>query len=181
MLKPKSRRANQNQQIEEITRKRKLFSLIGFIALLVILTFINNWLNYINFSSVKQVQYKGLTFKLTTDKDTYYQGEKVIITLVISNNSDRVVNLDFLTAELAYFTVYSYFDLGITGMYYKVWTTKPVIPSVPKVYKLVLRPKEVVKMVKTWDQTDMNGNPVKTGRYKFVAELNTVEKIYLRK
>lgn len=183
MLKPKIK--HKIAEIEESQRKNYLKSSVFFTLLFLITyivgSFINNYYNKMVFSSRNETEYKNIIFKLETDKDSYAQGEKITIKLILINKSNKKMEIDFLTPELAYFSVYSYINLGLTKFYYKVWTTEPPFPEVPKVYKLALAPGEKLTIIKVWDQTDQKGNPVKIGKYKFVARLNTLDKVGLVK
>lgn len=183
MLRPRIK--HKVSEIEEKSNISSKKSLVFFLLLILILfiggSVLNNYLNKSFFNSSDEVNYKGLNFKLLTDKDSYTQGERITIKLVISNKTKNRVDIDFLTPELAYFTVYTYVNLGLTRFYYRVWTTKPDIPPPVNVYRLSLKPGESLSIVKVWDQVDMNGNPVKTGKYKFVVELNVLEKVSLNK
>ncbi len=181
MLKPRIKHKVEELQEKQNPNKSIIFFIL-FIAIIYIGgSIINNYINNNLFAPRKQVDYKGIVFKLETDKDYYTIGEKVIIKLTLINESNQVVDIDFLSSDLAYFTVYSYVNLGLTKFYYKVWTTKPDIPIIPKVYRLSIKPKEKLTVVKVWDQVDKEGNPVKTGNYRFVAELNISERISLTK
>lgn len=183
MLKPriKHKVSEIEEKREYKSRKNTVFLLVFISGLFLLGIFINNYINQTIFYENSRIEYKGLVFKLQTDKNNYLQGEKVIIKVIIYNPTNRVINIDFLTSEMVYYTVYSYVDLGITKFYYKVWTNKPVVPPVPKTYRLSIGPKQTINLVKVWDQVDMNGNPVKTGRYKFRVELNTPYKLSLLK
>ncbi|MCS7244107.1 MAG: hypothetical protein RMJ36_05190 [Candidatus Calescibacterium sp.] len=183
MLKPKIKHkvSELEQNRKDYSKKTLSFFLIFLILILIGGSFINNYLNKTLFEQNIETKYKGLIFRLETDKDSYSQGEKVTIKVVIHNSTKNRVDIDFLTSEMVYFTVYSYLDLGFTRYYYKVWTTKPSIPLVPRTHRLSLKPGETTSIIKVWDQVDMNGNPIRTGKYKFVAELNTIDKINLSK
>lgn len=183
MLKPRIK--HKVTEIEESQKrgpqKSIIFFLIFFLVTYIAGSLVNNYFNQKLFSTNDEVKYKNVIFKLETDKNSYAQGEKVIIKLVLINNTENRIELHFLTSELAYFTVYTYVNLGLTKFYYKVWTTEPSIPEIPKVYTLKLAPKEKLSIVKVWDQVDQKGNPVNIGKYKFIARLNTVDKIGLVK
>lgn len=183
MLKPRIK--HKITEIEESKNKGPQKSLIFFILFFLIIyvvgSMVNNYFNQKLFVTNNEIKYKNVIFKLETDKDSYFQGEKVIIKLIVINNTGKQIELDFLNSELAYFTVYTYVNLGLTKFYYKVWTTEPSIPEVPKVYKLKLAPGEKLSIVKVWDQVDQKGNPVNTGKYKFMAKLNTIDRVGLVK
>lgn len=183
MLKPRIKhKITDIQNQEEKYKKKTFFFIILFLFIIFSgIIFLNNYINRMVFSPKLETNYKGLTFKITTDKQTYYQGENITIKLIIINNTKKKVEMDFLTSELAYFTVYSYLDLGLTRFYYKVWTTKPSTPPIPNVYTISLKPGESLTIIKIWNQVDMKGELVKTGRYKFVVELNTLDKVDLVK
>jgi len=186
MLRPKIK--HKVKELEEIQEenKRRVKRTIGFSILFLIIillggSFINNYINTnISFKTQSEVDYKGLNFKLDTNKSYYRPGEKIIIYLTVSNKTKNTVKIDFFNSELAFFSVYSYVDLKITKFYYRVWTTKPRFIKKEK-YTIVLKPGEKLVISKVWDQVDNNGNPVKAGVYKFVAELNIADKVILRK
>jgi hypothetical protein len=185
MLRPKIK--HKVKEFEEIQQEKtnRTKRTIGFLLLFLVIvflggSFLNNYISTrITFKTQSSVEYKGLTFKLDTNKTYYSPGEKIIIYFYIINNTNKKVRLDFLNSNLVYFTVYSYIDLKLTKIYYKVWTNKTNVEG--SKYSLTLKPNEKLVISEVWDQVDMNGNPVKTGVYKFVAELNISDRVVLRK
>ncbi len=182
MVKPKIK--HKAAEISEKQKEKEKLALKNFIVIVIILYIIlsigNNVYNSKVFAKKDKVILDGLEISFNTDKDKYDIGEKVTIYLVIKNTTSSKKEIKFNSPDIAYITVLRPINLGITKYYTTVWTNKPKSKQIPNPYSITLKPFEKLVFPTVWDQVDMNGQPVKVGRYKFIVELNTPKEVKLQ-
>ena len=183
MLKPKIKhKAAEISEQQKEQNKKSLRNFILIIVLLyIVLSIINNIYNSKSFSKKDKVILDGLEISFYTNKDKYDIGEKVILYLVIKNITSSKKEIKFNSPDIAYITILRPINLGLTKYYITVWTNKPTTKEIPNPYSITLKPFEKLVFPTIWDQVDMNGQPVKTGRYRFIVDLNTQKEIKLQK
>jgi hypothetical protein len=183
MLKPKIKhKSAEISEQQKVESKKSLRNFILIIVLLyIVLSIVNNVYNSKSLSKKDKVILDGLEISFYTNKDKYDIGEKVILYLIIKNTTSSKKEIKFNSPYIAYITVLRPMNLGLTKYYITVWTNKPKTKEVPNPYSITLKPFEKLVFPTVWEQVDMNGQPVKTGRYRFIVELNTPKEIKLQK
>ncbi|MGB9637807.1 MAG: hypothetical protein ACPL1F_00710, partial [bacterium] len=172
MLKPKIKHkaAEISENQKEQTKKSFKLFIFTTILLYIVLSVLNNIYNSKFFNKQDKVILDGLEISFNTDKDKYDVGEKVTIYLTIKNTTSSKKEIKFNSPNIAYITVLRPVNLGLTKYYIKVWTNKTNTKQVPNPYSITLKPFEKLVFPTVWNQVDMNGQPVKTGRYRFIVE-----------
>jgi hypothetical protein len=183
MLKPKIKhKAAEISEQQKAKSKKSLQNFILIIILLyIVLSIVNNVYNSKALSKKDKVILDGLEISFYTNKDKYDIGEKVIVYLIIKNTTSSKKEIKFNSPDIAYITVLRPMYLVLTKYYITVWTNKPKIKEFPNPYSITLKPFEKLVFPTVWEQLDMNGQPVKTGIYRFIVELNTPKEIKLQK
>lgn len=183
MLKPKIKHKaaeiSEKQQLQNKITLRNLFFII--ILLYILFSILNNIYNSKFFGKKDNTILDGLEISFNTDKDKYDIGEKVTIYLIIKNTTSSKKEIKFNSPDIAYLTVLKPVNLGLTKYYVQIWTNKPNTKQVPNPYSITLKPFEKMLFPIVWNQVDMNGQPIKTGEYRFIVKINTTKEIKLQK
>ncbi|MCL5773073.1 MAG: BsuPI-related putative proteinase inhibitor [Firmicutes bacterium] len=125
------------------------------------------WFSATGKSSTKS----GLIFKVTADKKSYNKGEKVNITLKITNQGEKTAFFDFSTSKK-----YDFWVKDESGKEVWRWSNDRVFLQVLTNMKLDAGKSRTFKEI--WNQEDNEGNQLKPGRYIIYGEISLEKPLY---
>ncbi|MCL6638494.1 MAG: LysM peptidoglycan-binding domain-containing protein [Firmicutes bacterium] len=103
-------------------------------------------------------QFRGLRYRLTTNRGVYRPGQPVVMSLIKTNVTDSPVTLRYNTGQRYDFTV-----RDRQGRVVWQWSRGRFFSR--ETARVVLRPGESQTFTVTWDQRNNNGRLVQTGAY----------------
>jgi hypothetical protein len=106
---------------------------------------------------------KDVALSLRADRSVYTAGQRIVLTLTVTNSGDRPVRLTFPSAQI--------YDFAVRQDGREVWQWSRDRMFTMMQTEVLLRPGKPKSYTESWNQIDTDGKPLQPGTYEVVGSL----------